>query len=1101
MRTILALVAAACLATGGAPLAASPRDQHGAHAALLASPPDAPQQVLVRLRGEPAWMQWTRHDTAVPRAKGRQMIEQQARALAAGQDRFARQLPALGARALGRLQVIDNVLLVELPADRIRELAAMSDVVAVAPNRRYQRAGTTSLPLLRAPDAWSGAWASGYPLTGRGVTIAVIDDGVDYTHRHFGGNGDFAGNDPTVAGDAGWPPAALPAKPGDQLVIGGTDLVGDAYAPGAARQPDDDPTACPLSHGTHVAGAAAGYGVTADGASFTGDLSQGNALFPAYPLPSLGDFRIAPGAAPYANLVALRVFGCTSGATTTDVLLEALELALTASWLGEDVDVVTLSLSALDGGSGPDDFLVAAQDALAANGIVVVAAAGNHGNLYLATSPPGTAPSAISVAAVTDTGAVVDSSFTYAHPDTGESIRIAALAGAGYLPELPDVVSAGTVYAGSGCDPAGIPFSKGMWVVADRGTCNFFVKIDNAVARGATGIIVVNNDGDELLVMEAGSTPFPAVFVGLGDGSLLKSLIATGPVSGTFDRTGGAPAGQGIDSRLAWPLSSRGGAVSGNDGAILKPNLAAPGDSITSAAAGTGVLGTSLSGTSMAAAHIAGAAALLIEAHGRPQDGEGVALVKQRLMATATRDVGHAHLAPPFQSPQRVGSGLADAAAALGTPLVAFAADAPDNVGLSFGYPLQRAGLATAIVRNVTVRNLGNTAVTANVAYQPTSTWPGASVFVSPSSIGIPANGTATIEVALSISATLPNLNVPGDPLGPDGPSETFLHEVSGFVTIAPQQAPAIPLRVPVYAAPHLAADVTASAELVLAAPAGTANIALSGTGFDLGPDADDHVSLASAYVLLAESGRGPGLYWDVDGDGVAEPQEQLSGHGAADLRHVGGALVTAAGEPILVLGISTWDEWTSPRELAVDAYVDVDQDGAFDLLHRFSPLQDQPGTFVVQAAPWPAGKPVVPTSFINFAPGQTQDTMLYRNNVLAMPLHLHLTGVSGVPPYIGGPLRVRVETYHRGSGYEVLVDAAEVVYNHPLQFTGGHFANFYAALGGSTIPFNHAFAAPGGYPSLLTLHHHNIDPATRAQVTRLVAPGPDVFRDGFESP
>ncbi|OMQ13848.1 hypothetical protein A7K94_0220725 [Modestobacter sp. VKM Ac-2676] len=55
-------------------------------------------------------------------------------------------------------------------------------------------------------------------------------------------------------------------------MVGGRDFVGDTYNADPASpafqpvaRPDDNPLDC-NGHGTHVAGTAAGYGVTADGA-------------------------------------------------------------------------------------------------------------------------------------------------------------------------------------------------------------------------------------------------------------------------------------------------------------------------------------------------------------------------------------------------------------------------------------------------------------------------------------------------------------------------------------------------------------------------------------------------------------------------------------------------------------------------------------------------------------------------------------------------------------------------------------------------------------------------------------------------------------------
>ncbi|MEZ5216473.1 MAG: S8 family serine peptidase [Ilumatobacteraceae bacterium] len=135
--------------------------------------------------------------------------------------------------------------------------------------------------------------------TGAGMSIGIIDTGIDYTHADFGGSGnpdDFAANDSTVIEDGTFPTAK---------VLGGFDYVGDAYDAGSddpaalVPVPDPDPLDC-QGHGTHVAGTAAGTGVTADGSTYTGP----------YDAAALDTLAIGPGSAPEASLYAYRVFGC-----------------------------------------------------------------------------------------------------------------------------------------------------------------------------------------------------------------------------------------------------------------------------------------------------------------------------------------------------------------------------------------------------------------------------------------------------------------------------------------------------------------------------------------------------------------------------------------------------------------------------------------------------------------------------------------------------------------------------------------------------------------------------------------------------------------------
>src|SRR6185437_3354776 len=127
-------------------------------------------------------------------------------------------------------------------------------------------------------------------------------------------------------------------------------------------------------------------------------------------------------------------------------------------------------------------------------------------------------------------------------------------------------------------------------------------------------------------------------------------------------------------------FSARGIRGAGNS----KPDITAPGVAINSVAFGTGNVGFTENGTSMATPHVAGAAALVRSRFPTwtPQQ------VKAALMDTASGDVqvpvgnGSTTVAAP---PMRAGSGLLQADQAIGTPVLAYAASAPQSVSLSFG--------------------------------------------------------------------------------------------------------------------------------------------------------------------------------------------------------------------------------------------------------------------------------------------------------------------------------------------------------------------------------------------------------------------------------
>lgn len=298
------------------------------------------------------------------------------------QQAFLAQLAGHDAQLIYRVQRVYNGVAVRVPADTLTDLAALPGVRSIHPLIPKTPDNSRAVPRIGAWNAWQAASA----LTGDGVTLAVIDTGIDYLHTMFGGSGmGYANNDLTQVGDATDFPGAK--------VIGGFDFAGDSYNADArsARfqpipEPDPDPMDC-HGHGTHVAGSAAGYGVTATGETYHG-------VYPPAPALSIG-----PGAAPHARLYALKVFGCRGSSELVD---QAIEWAIDPDGngdFGDRVDVINLSLGSPFG--AVDDLSAEAAEAAAKTGVVVVASAGNSGDLFYAVSSPSVANAVISVAAST----------------------------------------------------------------------------------------------------------------------------------------------------------------------------------------------------------------------------------------------------------------------------------------------------------------------------------------------------------------------------------------------------------------------------------------------------------------------------------------------------------------------------------------------------------------------------------------------------------------------------------------------------------------------------------------------------------------------------
>jgi subtilisin family serine protease len=303
------------------------------------------------------------------------------------QQQLVATLASYEAQYLYRVQRVYNGVAVYAPEDQVAALVALPGVKGVFPLIAKTPSNVRVDELLHAPALWEGIDRAG--LTGQGITIAIIDTGIDYLHTMFGGPGTgYLLNDTTVIGD-------VPNFPGAK-VVGGYDFAGDDYNAtlgSSSYQPFPDPDPDPMDcygfgHGTHVAGTAAGYGVRMNGTTFPGPYDT------TIPLDTM---RIGPGMAPQAAIYALKVFCCAGSSNVVD---EAIEWAVDPDQNGDfsdHVDVINLSLGS-SFGSSVDPTAIAVENA-AKLGIIIVASAGNSGDVHYAVGSPGMAPHAIAVAA------------------------------------------------------------------------------------------------------------------------------------------------------------------------------------------------------------------------------------------------------------------------------------------------------------------------------------------------------------------------------------------------------------------------------------------------------------------------------------------------------------------------------------------------------------------------------------------------------------------------------------------------------------------------------------------------------------------------------
>lgn len=508
----------------------------------------------------------------------------------------------------------------------------------------------------------------------------------------------------------------------------GHDFVGDAYTgPGSTPVPDDDPDDC-NGHGTHVAGI-----VGADG-----DVT---------------------GVAPGVTFGAYRVFGC-SGSTSADIMIAAMERALE-----DDMDVLNMSIGSSF--QWPQYPTASASDLLVNNGMTVVASFGNSGSSGLYSgSAPGVGKKVIAVASV-DNDSFVVPSFTV----NGTSIGYDVMA---FSVDPPTSGSEEIVFVGQGCD-ADLPLGadpSGKVALIVRGGCTFREKAENAEDAGATAAVVHNSS--------------PGLFFGtLGEPGIGIPVVSISQEDGLFIRAQAAPVTMTWTDEQITVANPTGGLISGfssyglSPDLALKPDISAPGGFINSTyPLELGGYAT-LSGTSMAAPHVAGSAALLLQADPNTPSQA----VRRILQNSADPFVWWASPASGFlDNVHRQGAGLVD----VDDAILAGTRIEPGKISLGEG----EAGTQTVTlsVENndfvpVTYDLSHVTALSTGGVISPSFFLSNAGAAFSAGSLMVDPGSTATVDVTIS-PATGPTFGQYGGYIvfTPQGGGQTHRVPYAGFV-------------------------------------------------------------------------------------------------------------------------------------------------------------------------------------------------------------------------------------------------------------------------------------------------------------------------------
>ncbi|MDX1279667.1 S8 family serine peptidase [Shewanella colwelliana] len=631
-----------------------------------------------------------------------QSVSQQSRVAGFNQAAAMSSIESAQARVQSSLRAMDaNVkvlattsklvssVVVEADKYALAALLANPDVADILPIYDYELHVDDSAEYIKAKAVIEAGVASG-----KGQRVAVLDTGVDYTHKALGGSGDVADYDAAVAAKAD-----MPDWPQGKIV-GGWDFINN----------DPNPIDVDTNHGTHVS-------------------------------------HSVVGVAPDVELFVYSV--CNSGCPGLAQLL-ALEAAMDPNDDGDisdRVDTVNMSLGG-DFGDSEGGAVQELIDEMVELGVNLAISAGNDGPTPFVVGGPSTSNNALSVGAMTHPTTKVgkvDSAFA------GETVEAF---GAGFNTSNEfafDHTKAPLVYPTAnqnGCAAFAddVDFT-GKAVIIDRGGCAFTQKVLNAQTKGASFVIVANNKPDDGAFNMGGADPkvtIPSVMISKEDGDAIKAGLVDGPVEYSVTSVEVTTAG------AIATFTSRGPSIAGT----LKPEITAPGTAILTAYPGGGDQLSPISGTSFSSPITAGAMSIVREALPERNALE----IKATMMNSANLDVTldpkglnpDAELAPISY----IGAGLVDVEKAVNLPVIAWNKDT-QQAALAFG--LVATDKVVSMTKTVTVKNFSSEEKTYTLAAKQRFENDMKSEAVSfelPESVTVQAGQTVDFDVTVTIDPT-----------------------------------------------------------------------------------------------------------------------------------------------------------------------------------------------------------------------------------------------------------------------------------------------------------------------------------------------------------
>lgn len=967
--------------------------------------------------------------------------------------------PLRNAQTVFRTQRVYNGIGLYVSPAQLREIAALPGVRSIHPLPVHTVDTVRAVPFLGAPAVWEQVYPDG--LAGESVSIGVIDTGIDYLHKHFGGPGaGYAANDPTTIADRPGGFAFPSAR-----IVGGYDFAGDAYSalPGGNRipQPDPDPMDC-WGHGTHVAGIAAGSGLLWQGVTYNGPYTSGL---------SFSNFAIGPGIAPRADIYALKVFGC-SGASS--LVPAALEWSVDPDGDGDfsdRLDVINLSVGSSYGSYNAPSAVAAENAALA--GVIVVAAAGNSGDAYYIVNSPGVADRAISVAATSVSGLAAAGDDTQPLADVdrlaGFSARGPRRGDSALKPEIgAPGISIQSAAAGTGAGAAtfsgtsmATPFVAGAAALLRQLHPGWTVEEIKALLLNTARYNITVDDRQPPLLYGAARTGAGRMDVAAASRTGILAYNASNP--GQVALSFGAPAVQGNLNELKNVRLVNKSAVTRNVYLRYLPVVDMPGVDfrILGGAQARLMPFNSLN------------VALLFEA-----DADAMANVSDRTVARRglfprhwlSEETGFLYVWPEQTAvrAELTGAGMIPPAnygigGVLEGVLNPATGQLDYTLSLSAGAPVTISNAALHLGPFHSNGPLIQLLDSAGLTGQPPLTQTG-SITLSQETVALLAAGGVYLQVG-------------GASYG-SGAARGQLTPVDSVI------------RLPVYVAPRPVSAMRARTSFLSYGPSvsPTQSIELVGQGLLSAPSVEaadfptDTVSVVAALELMYSSPN-------------EEQSTGLLNHG--DIKYVGvGSDMGATGtltDARLLFGIVTYGEWSSPNEVRFRIHLDVDQDGATDFILRsghaaeFSSSASRDEFFSILEEARTGARKLA--HFRNLVSSAELNTAAFNNSALLLAVDAADIGLTGVR----SSFAFSVTTQSEDQDDEVDVIDRSPVLTYSVAGPGIRVNNgladlpLFYDLPGTTIGVEADRDALSSNPSrgVLLMHLHN-GPGERAEVVEV---------------